>query len=101
LVFAFIFLFLLVFAACKTFKFRANYNNANSLLHETKNIETKPFLKAHLKNGDVCVLQDSWQVDTVRNILNCKGNRFNFNRKEIYSGTLALPLDSVAIFETN
>ena len=51
--------------ACKTYYFRSNYKDTNSLIHATNNIQTKPYLKAHLKNGDVCILRDSWIVDTI------------------------------------
>ena len=87
--------------ACKIYYFRSNYKDVNYLLHETKNIQTKPFLKSHLKNGNVCVLKDSWQIDTIKNIVIGYGIQYDFNRREIFSGTLSIPIDSVAIFETN
>ena len=87
--------------ACKTYYFRSNYADANRLLHETKNLETKPFLKAHLKNGDVLILYDSWKVDTIRNIITGNGLRYDFNRQEKFNGPLTVAADSVAIYETN
>jgi len=85
----------------KIYDFRTNYKDANTLLHETNTLQTKPFLKAHLKNGDVCILRDSWAVDTVTNVLTGNGTRFNFNRIRIFEGTISITIDSVAIFETN
>ena len=87
--------------ACKTYYFRSNYMDANSLIHSTNNLQTKPFLKAHLKSGDVCLLKDSWKVDTSLNYVQGIGTLFNFNREEKYQGTISIPIDSVAIFETN
>jgi len=87
--------------ACKSYYFRSNYQDANKLLHDTKNIRTKPFLKAHLKNGDVCILEGTWQVDTVQNIVSGKGLRYDFNRTQTYAGNMSMPINSVAIFETN
>jgi hypothetical protein len=92
---------ILAIQACKTYYFRSNYKDANSLIHETKNMQTKPYLKAHLKNGDVCILWDSWKVDTTLNVVSGIGTKYDFNRKPIFQGTINIPIDSVAIFETN
>ncbi|PKL86166.1 MAG: hypothetical protein CVV22_04555 [Ignavibacteriae bacterium HGW-Ignavibacteriae-1] len=85
----------------KIYDFRSNYKDANTLIHETNALEAKPFLKAHLKNGDVCILRDSWVVDTVTNVLTGNGIRYDFNRIKIFEGSISIPIDSVAIFETN
>ncbi len=87
--------------SCSTNYFRSNYKDTNSLIHQTKNLKTKPFLKAHLKNGDICLLKDSWDVDTTRNIVSGNGIKYNFNRKNVFEGSISIPIDSVAIFETN
>lgn len=87
--------------ACKTYYFRSNYQDANKLLHETQNILSKPFLKAHLKNGDVCILRNTWQVDTLQELVFGEGSRYDFNRKNTFEGRMSIPIDSVAIFETN
>lgn len=91
----------LIVLACSPYYFRSNYNNANKLLHETKNLETKPFLKAHLKNGDVFILFDKWQVDTIRNCVTGNGVRYDFNRQKKFEGNFSIVSDSVAIYETN
>ncbi len=87
--------------ACKNYGFRANYQEANKLLHATENIRTKPYLKAHMKNGDVCILKDTWIIDTNKNTVFGNGKRFDYNRKEIFLGEMTLHIDSVSIFETN
>ena len=92
---------LIAIQACKTHYFRSNYQDANKLLHETKNIQTKPYLKAHIKNGDVCVLKDSWQIDTIQNVVSGNGSRYDFNRTKVFWGKISVLIDSVAIFETN
>jgi hypothetical protein len=94
---------LLTIAACstKTYNFRSNYKEANQFIHESNNLKTKLYLKAHLKNGDVCIFKDSWYVDTLANIVSGEGHNFDFNRKRISEGYRAIPIDSVAIFETN
>lgn len=92
---------LVAIQSCKTYYFRSNYRDANSLIHETKNLHTKPFLKAHLKNGDVIILEDSWEVDTTLNIVSGKGTRYDFNRKQMLQDSISIYIDSVALFETN
>jgi hypothetical protein len=87
--------------SCATYNFRFNYRNVNNLIHETNYLLTKPYLKAHLKNGDVCILSDSWEVDTVSNVLTGNGTKFNFNRARVFEGAISILIDSVAIFETN
>ncbi len=87
--------------SCHQQFFRSNYKDTNHLIHQTKNLTTKPFLKAHLKNGNICILTDTWQVDTVLNVVNGTGTQYNFNRKKIYEGAISVPIDSVSIFETN
>lgn len=87
--------------SCVRYYFRSNYQDANSLIHETKNLKTKPFLKAHLKNGDVCILRDSWVVDTTLNFLSGTGTKYDFNRNKVFDGAISIFIDSVAIFETN
>lgn len=87
--------------SCASYQFRSNYKDANSLIHETQNLKTKPFLKAHLKNGDICILKDSWKVDTTINTVSGNGSKYDFNRKNVFEGAISIPIDSVAIFETN
>jgi hypothetical protein len=87
--------------SCANRYFRSNYKDANSLMHATKNLQTKPFLKAHLKNGDICILEDSWKIDTTLNVVSGNGSQYDFNRKQTFQGVINIAIDSVAIFETN
>ncbi len=87
--------------SCAKYYFRSNYKDVNSLIHATNNLPDKPYLKAHLKNGDVCILKDSWKLDTLLNTVNGFGLRYDFNRVKVYEGILTILIDSVAIFETN
>jgi len=94
-------LLLLGVQACKSTYFRSNYHDANKLLHATEDLPTKPFLKAHLKNGEVWILRDTWQINSIENTVSGYGSRYNFNRILITEGDLRIHIDSVAIFETN
>jgi len=87
--------------SCATYYFRSNYKDANSLIHDSEYLLIKPFLKAHLKNGDICILRDSWKVDTTTNIVSGNGTKYDFNRINVFEGAISIPIDSVAIFETN
>ncbi|MEO6130331.1 MAG: hypothetical protein ABIQ02_00680 [Saprospiraceae bacterium] len=92
-----------VILACKSnsSSFRSIYRDANTLMHETQNLRTKPFLKAHLKNGDVYVLTNAWTIDTLTQIVSGNGVTYDFNRQQISEGFISVPIDSVAIFESN
>ncbi len=59
-----------------------------------------PFLKAHLKDGGVVVLQD-WRVDGAARVLTGTGIRYDVNRAEQGRDAFSLPLDDVALVETN
>ncbi len=96
-----LFLAILGIGSCTIHYFRSNYKDANTLLHETQNGPTKLYLKAHLKNGQVCILKDSWNVDTVSNNVSGIGTKYDFNRNVLIQGNLIIPIDSIAIFETN
>ena len=61
---------------------------------------TDTFLKAHLKNGDVVVFDD-WFSDDERRVVEGSGVRLNPNRDTLSEGTVVMPIDSVALFETN
>jgi hypothetical protein len=104
--FTFLFLVTLViglflFQACKKYYFRSNYTDVNTFIHESQNIKTKPFLKAHTKNGDVYIYSDTWDIDTLAGKINGFGKKYDFNRTEVFSGFLSLAIDSVVIFESN
>ena len=87
--------------SCVTYYFRNNYKETNSLIHETKNLETKPFLKAHLRNGDICILKDTWKVDSVLQTVSGYGVQYDFSRNKKFEGAISISIDSVSIFETN
>lgn len=59
-----------------------------------------PYLKAHLVNGDLLVL-GSWRVDDEGRSVSGEGSRQDPDRNTLATGFLSVPLDSVALFETN
>lgn len=87
--------------ACNKYYFRSNYRDTNSLIHATSSLPVQPFLKAHIVNGDVCILTNTWKIDNEQKTVSGMGVKYDFNRNLIFEGELIIPIDSVAIFETN
>ena len=73
-------------------------------LHQPADLATVdrrlPFLKAHLTDGHVAVLT-RWSIDSARAAVIGHGERLDVNRVVIGAGAQSIPLDSVALFETN
>lgn len=59
-----------------------------------------PYLKCHLKDGDVVVLAD-WTIDEARRELAGTGERVGPDRKVARSGRFRIRFDEVALYETN
>jgi hypothetical protein len=59
-----------------------------------------PFLKVHFRDGRAGVLS-AWSVDDSSRIVRGQGRMLDTNRRPLAEGELAIPLDSVALFETN
>ena len=91
----------LTIQSCTTYYFRSNYRDVNNLLHESENNSLKPYLKAHLKNGDVCILTDKWNVNPDQDTIAGIGSLYDYNRKKLSEGNISIPVTNVAIFETN
>ena len=67
--------------------FRQQYKDANSLLNSTSNLEHSPFLKAHLKNGEVWIFDENWRIDTLNNVVYGWGTIYSFNRSTIQTSS--------------
>lgn len=59
-----------------------------------------PFLKAHLQSGDVVIFSE-WSVEVGPQRIAGTGHRLGFNRDTLESGPMRVPVDQVALFETN
>lgn len=92
---------ILTVPSCISYTFRNNYTDYNSFIHGTEELDTRPYLKAHLKNGDICILKDSWQLIPNTNDIKGEGTKYDFNRNLKEEGTFYVPIDSIVIFETN
>ena len=76
-------------------------------LHRTDDLESlqgldgkSPWLKAHMPEGGLYLLSN-WQIDEGQRIIKGTGSLMNARRDVIASGPFVVPLDSVAIFESN
>jgi len=58
------------------------------------------FLKAHRRDGGVVVLS-RWQVDGAQRVVVGVGEEQDANRRPLRQGAIELPIDDVALFETN
>ncbi len=62
---------------------------------------TSPFLKAHLKSGEVALFS-AWSVDSSAGVVSGTALRQDINRRLVRGdGPVRIALDSVALFETN
>ena len=59
-----------------------------------------PYLKAHTHDGKVYILS-SWKVNSENQTVTGQGELLNINREILETGELTIPINSVAIFETN
>lgn len=59
-----------------------------------------PYLKAHLKSGELYVL-DSWQLAPDSSRLEGTGSHFTVLREPAGTGPQSIPVDSIALLETN
>ena len=58
------------------------------------------YLKAHMRNGELYVL-DAWRVDEGARLVLGTGTRYDQNRDPIGHGPHSVPIGEVALFETN
>ena len=62
--------------------------------------DQSPYLKVHTRDGRLYVLRD-WTVSKADSVCRGSGDVFDARRERIGMGPQAIPLDSVALFETN
>ncbi|MBK9291369.1 MAG: hypothetical protein IPM52_07065 [Bacteroidetes bacterium] len=86
---------------CSNYQFRSSYRSANALLHDMKKSDGQPFLKAHHVSGNVYVLTQEWQIDTMAGLVRGYGTLYDFNRNMLRRGAQEFAIDSILIFETN
>ncbi|MBC7885912.1 MAG: hypothetical protein H7X99_10580 [Saprospiraceae bacterium] len=99
-----IFAVILTIYACKSikhYKFRELYQSHNELIHGTASLTEKPFLKIHLKNGGVCIMDDKWNYDSLTHHVEGQGKMYDFKRQELQQDVFHISIDSVQVFETN
>lgn len=65
-----------------------------------KSTKDLPYLKLHMKNGDLYVLEN-WIVNTKQDSITGNGNLFNPNRMSISDGKFSIPMNQIVLAETN
>jgi len=58
------------------------------------------YLKAHMRDGGLYVLTEWDVIDADRRVMG-RGTQLDYNRRVLHTGPFDVPLDSVALFETN
>ena len=59
-----------------------------------------PFLKTHTHDGKVYILS-SWKIDSESQTVTGQRGALNINREVLETGEFTIPINSIAIFETN
>ncbi len=101
--FAAILLALLITACApvRDIRFRQLYRDVDELMVHAAIHDEKPYLKAHLQNGDVMLFTGHWEIDTARHIIRGYGSHYDFNRRLRMEDTLHVATDKIALLETN
>jgi hypothetical protein len=88
---------LLFISGCSSIRLNRQLNT----LSEFGRLDKKsPFLKVHMLDGRVYVLSQWQELDKERQIKG-KGALLDLNRNQVEQGDFAIPLEGVALFETN
>ena len=66
----------------------------------TQGSESLPYLKLHMQNGDLYVLEN-WSIDANASTVNGTGKLYNFNRDLLSEEQFDVPVKKVVIAETN
>jgi hypothetical protein len=66
----------------------------------TQSSEVLPYLKLHMQNGDLYVLEN-WIIDSKLSTVNGNGKLYNFNRDLLSEGQFDVPVETIVIAETN
>lgn len=98
---AIVLLFVIACSVAKDYNFRQMYADHNQLIHDIENRQEKPFLKVHLKNGGVFIMQDNWVFDSTGMVVIGEGQMYDFTRQEALTKKMEIHADTVALYETN
>lgn len=88
-------------ASVKQSDLKNNYKSLNSLLLNSGDPDSRPFLKAHMKNGNVILITQNWKIDTNVYAIHGYGRVYNIDRVLVQEDYIEIPIDSIALFETN
>lgn len=75
-------------------------SDSRRLIEQLRRSEESPYLKVHMTNGDVYVL-DERDILSGEGVIEGRGVHLGARRDTLDAGNLTVPLDSVVLFETN
>ncbi len=88
-------------SACSHTTYQAHFVAPSKVGTMPPDAWSAPFLKCHMKNGDVVVL-DRWTIDDAAGYASGHGVRYDMDRLQVgAAGPQAVRLADVALFETN
>ena len=90
------FAWIAVLCGCTT-SYRAEFVQPTAVANVNK---TDQFLKCHMRNGDVYVLE-KWQIDSKQARVLGVGLRYNAQREAVSAGNQSVALADIELFETN
>lgn len=75
-------------------------NGNEQIIKEYKPKKNANYMKLHLKNGDVCVLND-WRINKDDKTVEGSGDKFDYNRELTDTGNFIIPIGDIALAESN
>lgn len=92
----------LLFSSCVVNQgFRNVYSDYHTFKSVLDTLPDQPFLKAHLKNGDLALFFGQWNIDSTNGEITGRGSHFNYSREPLDSGQIKVNISDVILFETN
>lgn len=86
--------------SCSTKFYSVNRQSLPTPLNTQNNLQSAPYIKLHMLNGMVYILSD-WQIAQNEEFVSGNGDLYGINRNKISSGDFSVPVDQIAIAETN
>ncbi|MCC5915818.1 MAG: hypothetical protein JJU02_00685 [Cryomorphaceae bacterium] len=97
-----IFSLLVFLTSCVTKNNKVLYRDLNQIIHGTGDGAYQgQYIKLHLKNGDLYILNDNWKVNNHTDEVEGVGKHFDRNRKLVGQGKFNVPVNQIVLYETN
>ena len=77
------------------------YSDYTTFKSVTDTLQNQPFLKAHLKNGDLAIFFGEWEINGDNGNISGGGRYYGHKRDSLDNGILNIKLSDIALYETN